>query len=100
MFVKETGLYLVPLPHKPFCVQLKEKKNKLNSHVGGTPLFCRLSCRIAPASAQETARVSGTGRMSSTVRKVPACCRHLPRADISVFSQEPLSQKQIDRIST
>lgn len=29
MFAKETGWYLVPVPHKPFCVQLKEKKTNL-----------------------------------------------------------------------
>jgi hypothetical protein len=45
MFAKETVLYLIPLPHKPFRVQSKERKKKLSSHIGAAPLFCQLYCR-------------------------------------------------------
>lgn len=91
MFAKETILCPV-----------KRKENKTNLIPTLEALLSSAGClvELLLPRLRKQAELSGTGRMSSIVRKVPACCRHLSRADISVFSQKPLSQKQIDRIST
>lgn len=104
MFTKESILYLIPLPHKPFCAQLKEKKSLIPTI---KVLLSSEDCLTKECSCLSSGnrQTKWDRKNEEQLQKSPSMLLPLaqslilPSAVIAVFSQGYLSQKQTDHIS-